>query len=100
MVETPTPRQRVEFEIHWSSYDNDDMPDDEGFPERDEGWYVDATLPDGTGFDLGPDHFGPGLTSVDHALALVESWAKGRGGSIDREYGVTIKVVALIRGPG
>jgi hypothetical protein len=84
--------EHIEFEIHWTSYSNDDMPEDEGFPENDEGWYVDATLPDGTGFDLGPDHFGPGLTSIDHALVLIESWAKGRGMNVDREFGVQIKV--------
>lgn len=88
----------VEFEIHWSSYDNDDMAEVDDYgpdPAPDEGWYIDATLPDGTGFDLGPDHFGPGLTSLDHALGMIETWAKQRGGSLDREYGVTVKATVL-----
>ena len=99
MAEVPgedaTTKRRVEFEVHWSSYDNDDMPEGDGFPDRDEGWYIDAELPDGTGFDLGPDHFGPGLSSLDHAIGMIETWAKQRGGSLDREYGVTVKAVVV-----
>lgn len=87
--------KRVQFEVHWSSYSNDDMPEDEGFPERDEGWYIDGETPDGSGFDLGPDHFGPGLTSLDHALGMIETWAAGRGGTVDREYGVEVKVTVV-----
>lgn len=95
----PPLERPVVFDVQWASFDNDDMPEDEGFPERDEGWYVDATMPDGTGFDLGPDHFGPGLSSLDHALAIIEKWATDRSMYVDREYGVTMRVTVTKRDP-
>lgn len=73
--------EQVTFSIDWMSFDNDDLGDD--LPP-DEGWYVTIEAPDGSGGYLGPDHFGPGLATVDAALTLVRTWAEDRGYTFSR----------------
>jgi hypothetical protein len=89
-----TERQFVKFQVDWQSYPNDDIADeDDPNPSPDEGWYIDLTLPDGTGGEIGPDFYGPGLQSLDAALELIEKWATDRGIAMTRdmiEFNVTI----------
>lgn len=88
----PRTNQRVTFEIDWSSFDNDDLADeDEPNPEPDEGWYVDGKFIGGSGFTIGPDHYGPGFATVDEALELIEKWATDRGYRYERPM-ITVTV--------
>lgn len=73
--------EQVSFSIDWMSFDNDDLGDDLA---PDEGWYVTIEAPNGSGGFLGPDHFGPGLPTVDAALDLCRKWAEDRGYTFSR----------------
>lgn len=35
-------------------------------------------------FDLGPDFYGPGLKTFDHAWEVLRKWAEGRGLTVDK----------------
>lgn len=77
--------EQVSFSIDWMSFDDNDLDDDlEPHAPPDEGWYVTIEAPDGSGGYLGPDHFGPGLSTVDAALDLCRKWAEDRGYTFSR----------------
>lgn len=67
--------QHVKFTIEWHSFDNKDIGED----RLDEGWFVDVETPDGKSHQIGPDYYGPGLQTFEHALDLCRKWATQRG---------------------
>lgn len=68
-------KQVAHVTIHWCEFSNEQIDPE---MEPDVGWYIDIDTTQGTAV-LGPDCYGPGLATLDEALAMVEKWAAQRG---------------------